>query len=1152
MLFAQGLAPYPNGQGQFPGGSWVNFEYPHCKPIAVARLGKVSEPSYYLLVCNTADNTLEIFDISGAGMPVAVDRVRVGLDPVSVYWHEVINADENYEGTIYTANMAGDSVSMISFRGPAPTANLLRTENVGDEPVDLVYWENGGNPVLYVTLHSRHAGTSLDATTLAQLSPDPHIPIPGFVNFKRSPGSAFEPVQAIIDSPRTIDIVDTTHPLGGMQKFAFVLGGVGTHHDYPNDPASTSNTNSFFETELGFDLYFLQFTGAGGITGVHQKLGTRNFNMAFDSSGAALVVSGDAANRKQKTKATVMSEPTGFLRTLLHVMPTPAVAGSTVLSRDLNRQTVPTGIGAPVAVADSLSHATDVAIYETDAHYKVYVTALNNNGLGVLTDVKPGGVFNTNANSWGRRFVNLDKGPGTFAGPSSLAIKYDPGSDGGDRIYVLNRFHNSVDIISPYSDTVIGNFSLQNDPEPEYIKAGREFLYGVRHGNGFNSCESCHTSGRLDKLRWDLSDPVSTSPFSLQLISALEDPNWNDPQFNNSFAFSAPKGEFITQSLQGLVNFEVKEDFAQDTWFSNRPYHWDMDQAHFSDFNGGGFQDLLGGSGLSTIEMQTMIRFINSIHYPPNKEQAADRRYRGDIGDAGTLVNPNFTYNGTQAQLGLKIYHMFGFPGIQGRSCVQCHSLPEGSNNLGTENFGRTILDDTVSTAFLNNLPPVIHQGTSQALGLPMETAAIRGLAQKESIHMGYAVGNANRYKAHDMIINDYTTGPIFDPAYLPTTLHLDFPLFNNEYAVSNALFHNGASESINDFIALFFQILTQPGMDAVTQFVREFDTGVAPAIGDVHTITAAGGNTAGVLNLLEQVRVVNVGVAVTGHRGGARVGYYYEPSTTSGVLGNFINVSTGATVPAMTLINAPVNRDVLVFQATPLGMERRIAVPGVNPVMLTGPTPANIQLETMVPNTAYEDVPGMSNNWDLATATTPPALPFVWGSTANEPWDLKATRLLQAGYLPPTTVKPHEAPRRFRVSGANIRAGAVLRLWIPKSLPDPGFGDWYVMEAPIYPSDKVNSQGNRIWETAVEADPMMSAVFAVGGYWSQGVHPGKLNSVLNRSAVLNINETGFNPAAHFNVAAWNSYIIEVINEDGTSASATGQVLNIEPPGFTH
>jgi len=178
------------------------------------------------------------------------------------------------------------------------------------------------------------------------------------------------------------------------------------------------------------------------------------------------------------------------------------------------------------------------------------------------------------------------------------------------------------------------------------------------------------------------------------------------------------------------VNFEVKQDFAQDTWFSNKPYHWDMDQAHFSDFNGGGFQSLLGGSGLTVGEMQTMIRFINSIHYPPNEEQSIDRQYRGDVGNPNSLVNPGGRLKGTLAQFGLKLFRQLRV--VNGRACVQCHALPEGSNNLGTDPFfGRTILQAGEPPINLNTLPLVSN------LPLPMETAAMRGLAQKEGIYMG-------------------------------------------------------------------------------------------------------------------------------------------------------------------------------------------------------------------------------------------------------------------------------------------------------------------------------------------------------------------------------------------------------------------------------
>ena len=58
-------------------GSFINWESPQAHPVDVTPDGRL------LLVTNTADARLEVFDVSGKA-PVRLGSVPVGLDPVSV------------------------------------------------------------------------------------------------------------------------------------------------------------------------------------------------------------------------------------------------------------------------------------------------------------------------------------------------------------------------------------------------------------------------------------------------------------------------------------------------------------------------------------------------------------------------------------------------------------------------------------------------------------------------------------------------------------------------------------------------------------------------------------------------------------------------------------------------------------------------------------------------------------------------------------------------------------------------------------------------------------------------------------------------------------------------------------------------------------
>ncbi|MSR70311.1 MAG: hypothetical protein EXS17_08215, partial [Phycisphaerales bacterium] len=59
--------------------SFVNFESAHVHPVEITPSGA------RLLVVNTADNRLEVFDISNSNAaPALIGSIPVGLDPVSV------------------------------------------------------------------------------------------------------------------------------------------------------------------------------------------------------------------------------------------------------------------------------------------------------------------------------------------------------------------------------------------------------------------------------------------------------------------------------------------------------------------------------------------------------------------------------------------------------------------------------------------------------------------------------------------------------------------------------------------------------------------------------------------------------------------------------------------------------------------------------------------------------------------------------------------------------------------------------------------------------------------------------------------------------------------------------------------------------------
>jgi hypothetical protein len=120
------------------------------------------------------------------------------------------------------------------------------------------------------------------------------------------------------------------------------------------------------------------------------------------------------------------------------------------------------------------------------------------------------------------------------------------------------------------------------------------------------------------------------------------------------------KGPMTTQTLRGLNN--------------TAPLHWRGDRANFQAFNGA-FSSLLGGSQLSTADMNTYAGFGTSIVFPPNPNQNLDRTYTTTPASANAQTGFNtFTTTSVANGLGVPV------------TCSTCHALPAGTNNMVVTN----------------------------------------------------------------------------------------------------------------------------------------------------------------------------------------------------------------------------------------------------------------------------------------------------------------------------------------------------------------------------------------------------------------------------------------------------------------------------------
>src|SRR5690606_2822403 len=79
-----------------------------------------------LAACNTADNRIELFDLS-SGTPVWTKSIPVGYDPVSVRFRTPTEA--------WVVNQISDSISIVD----TATGAVSETLRTADEPADVVF-----------------------------------------------------------------------------------------------------------------------------------------------------------------------------------------------------------------------------------------------------------------------------------------------------------------------------------------------------------------------------------------------------------------------------------------------------------------------------------------------------------------------------------------------------------------------------------------------------------------------------------------------------------------------------------------------------------------------------------------------------------------------------------------------------------------------------------------------------------------------------------------------------------------------------------------------------------------------------------------------------------------------------------------------------
>ncbi|TMQ65335.1 MAG: hypothetical protein E6K78_07945 [Candidatus Eisenbacteria bacterium] len=607
---------------------FVHFESSHVHPLAMTPSGS------RLLVVNTADNRLSVFDLTGSE-PLRVAEVPVGLEPVSVAALS--------DGEAWVVNHLSDDVSVVDLT----TMHVRATLAVGDEPCDVVFAgaAQPGVPFAYVSVAEEDMVKVYDSKTLAQAAA---IPIDGRKPraLARNPNGSLVYVAVFHAGNRTSvlsqqEVTLSTNPptsaapppnpplkqglppppITGLivqqqgSQWVDEAGQVWNTNQNPTGQAKISYTA--FDTDVAEIA-----TATNSVTRIFGDIATVNLGLAV-SAGGTVAVTGTEARNLRRFEPNLRGHMVDTRAALI-------TAGGTVTRIDLN----PTlDFGTTPGPASDLDVALGLPIgaaWSGDSQH-LYVTALADNRIARI-DVAGSPTIGARAP--------------TVAGPSAVTV-----DDARGRIYVVGRFRNQLETLRASDLAPLATARIGMDPTPDAIVNGRKFFYGgFTSGHGEEACATCHLFGDFDNIAWDLGNPQGD-------MQPIDTGGQVDPLIDSQV--HPMKGPMTTQSLRGLPNTGM--------------FHWRADRRNLDAFNAA-FVNLMGRAAqLPDSEMAAFDDFVLPLVYPPNPNRFLDRSLR----DA-PLHQPSAARGET---------FFFGRPTDGLLTCNQCHA----SAAFGTGTNGQII-----------------------------------------------------------------------------------------------------------------------------------------------------------------------------------------------------------------------------------------------------------------------------------------------------------------------------------------------------------------------------------------------------------------------------------------------------------------------------
>lgn len=658
---------------------YVNFEVSHVDPIALTPSGD------RLLVLNTPDAVLEVFAVQPGGGLLPESAVAVGLEPVSVRALD--------DSTAWVVNNLSDSVSVVDLDSGVVTDTL----RVGDEPNDVVFTggrafvsiagedliqvfelanldlppvavpvfgrnpralavSNDGSDVYVVVLRSGNRTTVVNANIIdgndAALDPG-RLAALGLDDMQcedRPPPPYPDLPAGIARNPDLTDPADDVPKVGlivrwdeGLQQWVDEDDQDWTHclpFRLPDQdlfvidamslavtPVSGLGTSLFeVSPRPGSDLIYVPNTDARNFVRFEHELGVRGHIV--------------------DNYLSVIDSGSGFSLARID------------LNAHINRASDPAA-NLPERAA-SISQP-GMMVWRSDGS-KAYLTGIGTRKLFEIDGGCLSGACIFGPDRAEPRAVEVGQGP------TGVALH-----EVADRLYVLNRFTNSVAIVEASTLSKLDEIFLHDPSSPSTLE-GRRFLYdaiiGSRHGDA--ACSSCHLSGDSDGLAWDLGDPTgdlapyATANDNVRFIVPIGGaPVECDPSLCAAHeGFDPQKGPMATQTLRAMLE----------------PLHWRGDRATMNDFNPA-FVTLMGTAniappqappaGLSTEDMEAYRQFALAIRFPPNPLRNVD----DSLPDAQVPI-PETAHSGNPSA-GELLFNSGNTDA--GQACQSCHAHPFGT-----------------------------------------------------------------------------------------------------------------------------------------------------------------------------------------------------------------------------------------------------------------------------------------------------------------------------------------------------------------------------------------------------------------------------------------------------------------------------------------